>query len=98
MQKERLIIRASIRLLSCSSCFIIQSFIFTGIGHEARVDVEKVFKPVTISSGNSVYIMFDLETTSLSKSTSSTFLLTFRDTKASEILLDFLVGLLDGVN
>ena len=55
------------------------------------------FKPVTISSGNLVYIMFDLETTSLSKSTSSTFLLTFRDTKAKEILLDFLVGLLDGV-
>ena len=37
--------------------------------------------------------MFDLETTSLSKSTSSTFLLTFRDTKASEILLDFLCWL-----
>ena len=55
------------------------------------------FKPVTICSGDSVYIMFDLETTSLSKSTSSTFLLTFRDTKASEILLDFLIGLLDGV-
>ena len=68
----------------------------TGIGHEARVDVEKVpdsvphgtFKPVTISSGNPVYIISDLETISLSKSASST-----RDTKASEILLDFLCWL-----
>ena len=51
------------------------------------------FKPVTISSGNPVYIMFDLETISLSKSTSSTFLLTFSDTKASEILLDLLCWL-----
>ena len=65
------------------SQFILLSF--TGIGHAASVDVEKLpssvpcgnFKPVTISSGNPTFIMFDLETTSLSKSTCRTPLLLY---------------------
>ena len=65
------------------SQFILLSF--TGIGHAANVDVEKLpdsvprgnFKPVTISSGNPTFIMFDLETTSLSKSTCRTSLLLY---------------------
>ena len=54
---------------------------FSGIGHTASPDIEKLpdavpkerFKPVVLQSGQPTFISFDLETTDLSKYTKKKF-------------------------
>lgn len=60
----------------CLCFFLLICIIYLGIGHEENVDIEKIpspvskgyFKPIPRSPQDRVaYIMFDLETTDLSK-------------------------------